>query len=237
MVEASASGAEGPEFESCLWRDFSGSSHTSDLEIGTPVAILPGAWHHRVSVGTGRPGVSVLWLGEVKVWSATSISVWQHVKLSVQIHPWDTLACCWDAKQLTNCIPSYSSGVHHFWGGEIFACVTVFFKSNHRGSRILSLWMAHAGCVFVAGIHPSTKWMFVRWNACVHRLDLSLYSHSKEFGGNGVRSHVNSKGKIPTTGCSEEDWTHDAASRRTANQIRYQLSYSGPLGNGWSTFL
>ena len=31
-----------------------------------------------------------------KVWAATSISVWQHVKLSVQIRPWHTLACCWD---------------------------------------------------------------------------------------------------------------------------------------------
>ena len=37
-----------------------------------------------------------------KVWSATSISVWRHIKLSVQIHPWDTLACCWDVKQPTN---------------------------------------------------------------------------------------------------------------------------------------
>ena len=37
-----------------------------------------------------------------KVWSAASISVWQHVKLSVQIRPWDTLACCWDKKQPTN---------------------------------------------------------------------------------------------------------------------------------------
>ena len=34
--------------------------------------------------------------------SATSISVWQHVKLSEQIHPRDTLACCWDVKQPTN---------------------------------------------------------------------------------------------------------------------------------------
>ena len=33
-----------------------------------------------------------------KVGSATSISVWQHVKLSKQIHPWDTLACCLDVK-------------------------------------------------------------------------------------------------------------------------------------------
>ena len=39
---------------------FSGSSHTSDLKIGFPVATLPGTWHYRVSVGTGRPGVSVL---------------------------------------------------------------------------------------------------------------------------------------------------------------------------------
>ena len=45
---------------------FSGSSPTSDLKIGTPVATLPGAWRYRVSTGTGRPGVSILWLGEVE---------------------------------------------------------------------------------------------------------------------------------------------------------------------------
>ena len=39
---------------------FSGSSHTSDLKIGTPVATLPGAWRYRVRTGTGRPGVSIL---------------------------------------------------------------------------------------------------------------------------------------------------------------------------------
>ena len=41
---------------------FAGSSHTSDLKlnIGTPVATLPGAWRYRVSTGTGRPGVSIL---------------------------------------------------------------------------------------------------------------------------------------------------------------------------------
>ena len=47
---------------------FSGSSHTSDFKIGTPVATLPGAWRYRVSTGTGRPGVSILWLGEVERW-------------------------------------------------------------------------------------------------------------------------------------------------------------------------
>ena len=38
---------------------FSGSSHTSDLKNGTPVATLPGAWCYRVSIGTGLPGVSI----------------------------------------------------------------------------------------------------------------------------------------------------------------------------------
>ena len=60
MVKASTSRAEGPGFESRFHRDFSGSSHTGDLKIGTPVATLPGAWHYRVSAGTGRPGVSIL---------------------------------------------------------------------------------------------------------------------------------------------------------------------------------
>ena len=61
VVMASASGAEDPGFESRLRRDFfSGSSHTSDFKIGTPVAALPSAWRYRVSTGTGRPGVSIL---------------------------------------------------------------------------------------------------------------------------------------------------------------------------------
>ena len=60
VVKTSASGAEDPGFESCLRRDFSGSSHTSDLKIGSPVATLPGAWCYRVSTGTSLLGVSIL---------------------------------------------------------------------------------------------------------------------------------------------------------------------------------
>ena len=37
-------------------------------------------------------------------------------------------------------------------------------------------------------------------NACMHRLDPGLYSHPKEFWENEVRTHVYSKGKIPTIG-------------------------------------
>ena len=60
VVKASASGAEDPGFESRLRQDFPGSSHISDLKIGTQVATLPGAWHYRVITGTGRPGVSIM---------------------------------------------------------------------------------------------------------------------------------------------------------------------------------
>ena len=38
----------------------SGSSHTSDSKIGTPVVTLPDAWRYRVSAGTCWPGVSIL---------------------------------------------------------------------------------------------------------------------------------------------------------------------------------
>ena len=46
--------------ESRIRLDFSVSSRTSDLEIGVPVATLPGGWHYWVSAGTGRPGGSIL---------------------------------------------------------------------------------------------------------------------------------------------------------------------------------
>ena len=99
VVKASALRAEYPEFESLLRRDFFQGRVI-------PVATLPGAWCYR----TGWPGVSILWLGEMESrWSATSISVWQHVKLSEQIRPWDTLACYWDIKQPTNNTASLSA--------------------------------------------------------------------------------------------------------------------------------
>ena len=40
------------------------------------------------------------------------ISVWQHVKLSEQIRPWDTLECCWDVKQPTN---NYTQPLTQIW--------------------------------------------------------------------------------------------------------------------------
>ena len=61
VVKASASRAKDPGFDFRLrGGDFSGSSHTSDLEIGTRVATLPGAWCHKVSSGTGWPSARIL---------------------------------------------------------------------------------------------------------------------------------------------------------------------------------
>ena len=60
VVKAFPSRVEDPGFESCLRRGFAGSSHSGDLNNGTPVATLPGAWRCRDSAGSGRPGVRIL---------------------------------------------------------------------------------------------------------------------------------------------------------------------------------
>ena len=57
MVKASASRLEDPGFD--FRGDFSGSSHTTDLKINSPVATLPGTSSYRVSAGTGSPDVSI----------------------------------------------------------------------------------------------------------------------------------------------------------------------------------
>ena len=80
---------------------FSGLSHTSDFKICTPVATLPGSWCYRVSAGTGPPGVSILWLGEMESWICNFYLSVSARKIE-QICPRDTLACCWDVKQPTN---------------------------------------------------------------------------------------------------------------------------------------
>ena len=67
----------------------------------------------------------------------------------------------------------------------------------------------------------------MRWSACVHRLDLGLYSHPKEFFREWSQNSRNSEGNIPLTGGSQEGRTHDAASRIAANHTHFPLSYPG----------
>ena len=47
----------------------------------------------------------------------------------------------------------------------------------------------------------------VRWNACVHKLDLGLYSHLKEFGGmdSEPMSTPKEKSPLPEKFSSQED--------------------------------
>ena len=104
------------------------------------------------------------------------------------------------------CVPQLYLWDWPFFGWDfVYLTFFFFFKPNPWGSRSQSLWVVHTGCDFVAGIHPSRTWMSgtfesVRWNAYVHKLDLGLCSHTQQFWGNGIRTHVNSKGKIFSTG-------------------------------------
>ena len=86
----------------------------------------------------------------------------------------------------SSAFPTISLGFTIF--GVFFPHVTnfVFSDSNHRDSNIPSSRMMYAGCVFVAGIHPSRTCLSGSFesmpcNACAYRQDLSLYSHPKEF--------------------------------------------------------
>ena len=104
------------------------------------------------------------------------------------------------------------------------------------GFTIPSSWMVHAGCVFVASIHPSKTWTSgsfesMRWNAYLHRLYLSLYSYPKEFRGNGVRTHVNSKGKITFTGTIllRGAWNPRGCIKQDSQPNTLTTSYSGPF--------
>ena len=114
--------------------------------------------------------------------------------------------------------------------GEIFAYVTVFW-SNHRGSHIPSLWMVHTGCVLLpAFTHLGHEYqdLWVHAMECMRAQTRPWFIlSSKKFWGNGVRNHVNSKEKIPSTGSSEVGQILNSASCKTANPTHYPLSNAG----------
>ena len=98
VVKASASRAEDSGFESCLRRDLLGAESYQLLKkwhsSGYPawrLALEGQSWDWLVRCQYTVIGV------RRRLWSAT-----QHVTLSEQIRPWDTLTCCWDVKQPTN---------------------------------------------------------------------------------------------------------------------------------------
>ena len=139
----------------------------------------------------------------------------------------------------SSAFPSYISGVHHF---GCYFCVCDCFLIQPLIEVVTSVSrMVHAGCVFVACIHPSRAWMSgsfesVWWNVCVHRLDIGLYSHPKEFSGNGVRTHVNSKVKIPPTRkiLLRGGWNPQPCIKQDSEPNTLPMSYSSPQTKPWS---
>ena len=92
--------------------------------------------------------------------------------------------------------------------------------------------MVHAGCFCcwqspIKDMNVRIFWLHVMECMCTQTRPRFILS-SEGVLGRGVRIHVNSKGKIPSTGGSEEVWTCDTASCRTACPTHYPLSYSSP---------
>ena len=64
---------------------FSGSSHTSDSQIGIPAAALPGTWCYRINTGTGWPSLC---------WLLACLSSQQHASVSQGWVRSETFMCC-----------------------------------------------------------------------------------------------------------------------------------------------
>ena len=88
----------------------------------------------------------------------------------------------------------------------------------------------YARCAVVARIYPSRTWMSgssqSMWgHARVHRLDLGLYSHTKE---ETESEPMLTPWKIPSTRGSEEGLVYNLTLHRTASPTHHRLSSSGP---------
>ena len=117
------------------------------------------------------------------------------------------------------CSPAVSLGFTHlreiFFFFFFFAYVTVFNPTIEVVTfRLRGLFILGVFCVFlvVAGIHPPRTWMlgyfeYVRWNACVHRLDLGLYSHPKDFFAGNIPSMEKNlpRGVLNPWRCTKQD--------------------------------
>ena len=86
------------------------------------------------------------WVG-LKVWSASPITVWQHVPSYKQIRSVDTLACCKDVKQRTT-------------NKNLFE-VTVMFVWRHCATPLTSLWTPKMSLW-----HPTNVSVTLYWRHC-----------------------------------------------------------------------
>ena len=99
------------------------------------------------------------------------------------------------------CVPSCISGVRFFWW-DFWSCdflLWLFFCFFKNPTIEVVTFHLRGWCVlgvFVAGIHPSRTWM-LRCFQFAQTKPLFILS-SENVLGNGVRTHVNSKRKIPS---------------------------------------
>ena len=158
------------------------------------MATLPGAWRYRSALGLVVP-VSIYynWV-RWKAWSATSISLWQHVKLSEQIRPWYTLACCWDVKQptkkqtpQTNSKDSVTFTMHMMgWGGNVLYTASTNWVTVDTYSDSLSSWRNRCGLLLACRM------------ACTLRLD-SCTQPQKSRWHNGNQQRTDWRANILTS--------------------------------------
>ena len=126
--------------------------------------------------------------------------------------------------------PAISLGFTIF-GWDFCVCDCFFNPTMKVVTFRLRGWCV-LGVFFVAGIHPSRTWTSgsfesVRWNACVHRLDLGLYSHPKDFLGGiefGLMLTPREKSPVP------ENFPRGGSNPRRCGQWAQTLptTYSSP---------
>ena len=117
--------------------------------------------------------------------------------------------------------------------GEIFAYVTVCDRFLNPTIEIVRICL-RGWCMLGVFLLPAFTHLGHEHQDLFSLCDgihVFTDSHPKEFLRNGVRTHINSKGKVPSTRSSEEDRNFDTASSRTASPTHYRLNYSGPHSN------
>ena len=120
--------------------------------------------------------------------------------------------------------PAICLGYHFGW--DFCVC------DHHLVQPLRSLWMVHAGCVFVAGIHPSRTWIFE-----VRAMEYMCAQTRPRFilSSRGMESEPmltpREESPLPETISSEEDRTHNAASSRTTSPTPLNLQHCIKQGN------
>ena len=69
--------------------------------------------------------------------------MWQHVNLSEQIHPWDTLACCQDVRQPTNNKQQIEGSLPEWCISSMLYSRGTPFWSETLEIRPISMWSLH----------------------------------------------------------------------------------------------